>query len=181
MAKLVYASGPSEGREVRLTDFQIVGRLPGNGVPIPEDAGASRRHTRVFKSKGVFIALDLESKNGTLLNGERVTRAELKDGDVLTVGTTMFRFVAEPEDLFVAAPTSNVAGGGDDVVRAGKRGVDEKALIFSDTGRSSGETLGWLRGDLAQRPFLYRALLWIGAGLIAAGLFYWSYRAAASA
>ena len=177
MAKLVYTSGAAAGREITLGDFQVIGRLPSNAVPLPDDVGASRQHTRVYKAKGVFLALDLESKNGTLVNGEKVEKSELKDGDVLTVGTTSFRFVLEAADLQPAAGGARFTAA-DEVEVGGRRAAGEKALIFTEQ-KAGGDTLSWLRGDLSQRPFLFRAFLWVGVALLAAALCYWSYRAAA--
>jgi predicted component of type VI protein secretion system len=177
MAKLVFTSGSSAGREVALGDFQVIGRLPSNAVPLPDDSGASRQHTRVYKAKGAFVALDLGSKNGTLVNGDNVEKAELKDGDVLTVGTTTFRFELEPADR---APIGGAKVGGDDSVEVGgRKGVGEKALLFTEKQGPGYDTLSWLRGDLGQRPFFFRLLLWSGVALLAAALFYWTYRVAA--
>ncbi|HYC75985.1 MAG TPA: FHA domain-containing protein [Planctomycetota bacterium] len=177
MAKLVFTSGAETGREVALTDFQVIGRLPNNAVPIPDDVGASRRHTRVYRQKGAWLAVDLGSKNGTLVNGDRVEKAELKDGDVLTVGNTSFRFVAGPEDY---APAAGPRVGADDAVEVGgKKAVGEKALLARKDRAPGAETSTWLRGDLSQRPFLFRALMGLGALLVAAGLFYWAYRVSA--
>ena len=36
---------------------------------------------------------DLGSRNGTKVNGERIQRTELRDGDVITIGTTIIKFV----------------------------------------------------------------------------------------
>lgn len=176
MAKLVFTSGASSGREVALGDFQVIGRLPSNAVPLPEDSGASRQHTRVYRSQGAYVALDLDSKNGTLVNGDRVAKATLKDGDVLTVGTTSFRFVEEASDR----PQAGLKLGGEDEAVVGARGaIGEKALLFGDRSPPGRETLAWLRGDLGQRPFFVRLLLWIGVALLATALFYWTYRVAA--
>jgi predicted component of type VI protein secretion system len=177
MAKLVFTSGAAAGREITLGDFQVIGRLPSNAVPLPDDTGASRQHTRVYKSRGVFYALDLESKNGTLVNGERVEKIELKDGDVLTVGNTSFRFLAEPADVAPAAGSARFTAE-DAVEVGGRKAAGEKALLYTPAA-PAGDTLTWLRGDLSQRPFIFRALLWLGAGLVAAALCLWSYRAVA--
>lgn len=180
MAKLVVTSGASAGREIQLGDFQVVGRLPSNAVPIPDDTGASRQHTRLYRTGGKFFALDLNSKNGTFVNGERVEKAELRDGDVVTVGTTTFRFVVEAADL---APAASGATFRDEsqVEVGGKRAAGEKALIFTGAPTKGVDTLTWLRGDLSQRPFFLRTLLVVGVGLLAAALCYWSYTLAAGA
>ncbi len=51
----------------------------------------SRRHARLFETDGSWWLNDLESRNGTLLNGDRITEpAELRLGDVISVsGSTI--------------------------------------------------------------------------------------------
>ncbi|MFP4344124.1 MAG: FHA domain-containing protein [Anaerolineales bacterium] len=56
--------------------------------------GVSRRHARVYTRDGVCYVEDLDSTNGTFLNGERLTPYlpyKLHDGDVLTLGTLQIR------------------------------------------------------------------------------------------
>jgi len=53
------------------------------------DREASRRHVRLRRRGGEWELADLESKNGTHLNGEVVSSATLADGDVIEVGLTM--------------------------------------------------------------------------------------------
>lgn len=61
-----------------------IGRTPGNTIVI-ENAGVSRRHA-VARYEGDRVVLeDLASANGTFVNGQRVTRYELKDGDEITI------------------------------------------------------------------------------------------------
>lgn len=57
-----------------------------------DDAWMSSRHARLVKVLGRFAVEDLGSKNGTMQNGEAVTRAALKDGDLVEFGRTFFIF-----------------------------------------------------------------------------------------
>ena len=52
------------------------------------DANVSRRHAEVRHEDDDFWVVDLGSTNGTELNGKRVDRAKLSDGDRLTLGST---------------------------------------------------------------------------------------------
>src|SRR5437899_1577707 len=52
------------------------------------DLGVSSRHARVIRTNEGWKLEDLESKNGTRCNGERVRTAVLRDGDIIDVGRT---------------------------------------------------------------------------------------------
>lgn len=53
------------------------------------DAEVSRRHLRFESRNGIVYVNDLKSRNGTFLNGRRVTEAiEVRDGDAVDAGTT---------------------------------------------------------------------------------------------
>jgi hypothetical protein len=194
MARLIITSGEEAGREVQLSDTQVIGRLPTNAIPI-KDAGSSRQNTRIYRAHGRFTVIDLNSKNGTFVNGEQVARAELKDGDVITIGATSLKFVAEDEPA--AAPrVRGAAGGGtrpapalvgspDDVIEygtggAGARAISERAMRFSRATTATG-TLRWLRSEVSQHSALFRALLFLGALLLVAGIATTVYRLTAGA
>jgi hypothetical protein len=72
-----------------------VGRSKDSDVQI-EDRYASGFHARVFSREGRFLVEDMESTNGTLLNGAALSgEAELIDGDNVQIGDTVFRFEAQ--------------------------------------------------------------------------------------
>jgi Protein of unknown function (DUF3662)/FHA domain len=56
------------------------------------DANVSRRHAEVRQEGASYWIVDLGSTNGTELNGRRVERAQLSDGDRITLGATDVRF-----------------------------------------------------------------------------------------
>ncbi len=53
-----------------------------------DDPNVSRRHAEVRQEGATYWLVDLDSTNGTELNGKRVSRAKLSDGDRITVGST---------------------------------------------------------------------------------------------
>jgi diguanylate cyclase (GGDEF)-like protein len=70
-----------------------IGRSPNVELRL-EDDGISRNHARIRTETGRAWVEDMESRNGTFLNGERITvKVELKDGDKIQVGRgTVIRF-----------------------------------------------------------------------------------------
>jgi hypothetical protein len=72
-----------------------IGRTPDNDLRIDEDF-ISRRHAVVLAGPESTIVEDLNSTNGVFVNGEQVTRRELREGDLLTFGQTSFRYVLKP-------------------------------------------------------------------------------------
>jgi hypothetical protein len=63
----------------------LLGRHPGCGVVLG-DLSVSRRHARLTFRDGQWVLRDLDSTNGTLVNGRPVVRCQLLPGDVLTLG-----------------------------------------------------------------------------------------------
>jgi pSer/pThr/pTyr-binding forkhead associated (FHA) protein len=68
----------------------VVGRSHDADVRVV-DSWISRRHCEISEMDGMLVVRDLESTNGTLINGEHIQEALLLPGDRLTVGITSFR------------------------------------------------------------------------------------------
>jgi pSer/pThr/pTyr-binding forkhead associated (FHA) protein len=62
-----------------------VGRLPENDIVI-DNLSVSRKHAVIHSVRTGYVVRDLGSKNGTLLNGEKIEHGELHDGDTITIG-----------------------------------------------------------------------------------------------
>ncbi len=96
MAKLVIISGAAEQREFMLRPGDVVGRSSQCEVVIPGPL-VSRRHARV-SAKGAFWSIeDLDSGNGTFVNGRNVRSARLHDGDWVRVGDHQLTFVLDDD------------------------------------------------------------------------------------
>jgi len=64
----------------------FIGRLPENHIPI-SNMGISRRHVKIeLDPSGSYILSDLNSLNGTLVNGKKVKKVTLCHGDKITIG-----------------------------------------------------------------------------------------------
>ena len=69
-----------------------IGRTPDNDVQI-DAPNVSRHHAVVLAGTETCRIEDLNSTNGVMINGQRVIRHELQDGDTVTIGKTEFRFL----------------------------------------------------------------------------------------
>ncbi|MBI5361000.1 MAG: FHA domain-containing protein [Planctomycetes bacterium] len=91
MIKLTIIVGQSQ-TEFELDQFPIsFGRTPDNTIQLAEPNG-SRNHCRIEKTQQGYKLIDLESKNGTKLNGKFVNQALLKSGDDIGIGATRIIF-----------------------------------------------------------------------------------------
>lgn len=72
------------------TGENFIGRDPEKCKIILDDNEVSGVHALIKKSLINCILEDLNSSNGTILNGERINKAELSNGDVFTIGSTTF-------------------------------------------------------------------------------------------
>jgi cytochrome P450/NADPH-cytochrome P450 reductase len=76
----------------QLTRTLRIGRAPDNDIVVA-DAKVSRYHAELHQVDGTHRIVDLQSSNGTLVNGERIAAALLSDGDVVSIGEATFRLV----------------------------------------------------------------------------------------
>lgn len=86
-AYVIVIAGPNVGEMFKVEGAQDIGRSAHVPISI-RDSEISRQHARLVVRGGAIFVEDLGSTNGTFVNGERVTRRELEDGDKIQVGTT---------------------------------------------------------------------------------------------
>ncbi|MFC4533704.1 FHA domain-containing protein [Sphaerisporangium dianthi] len=93
-AAIVGREGPLAGQRFPISDAPITfGRKDDNNVVIASGR-ASRYHAQVLRESGEYVLRDRGSRNGTLVNGDRVTSHVLQQGDLITIGDETFRFEA---------------------------------------------------------------------------------------
>ncbi|HUB07920.1 MAG TPA: GGDEF domain-containing protein [Myxococcales bacterium] len=93
-AALVVLYGQDLGRRFELGRAEtIVGRSSRCDVQVDQES-VSRRHAKLSRSGGGIVVRDLESTNGTLVNDQAVTEYELRNGDLIKIGRTIFKFIA---------------------------------------------------------------------------------------
>src|SRR5438067_1251605 len=92
---LRFISGKYQGGEYPLADSGelIIGRSSELDLVLIEDM-VSRKHARLTLAAGGITIADLGSTNGTFVNGEKVRRAQLKEGDRILIGTSILKLVA---------------------------------------------------------------------------------------
>ncbi|MCI0743788.1 MAG: FHA domain-containing protein [Verrucomicrobia subdivision 3 bacterium] len=91
MARLVLLSEGLTGRTFELKDEKTsVGRVSDNTFEIPEGSVSSHHAEILLRGKDVVIK-DLNSTNGTFINGEKITEAVLKPGQILRLGMVEMR------------------------------------------------------------------------------------------
>jgi hypothetical protein len=81
---VLVVDGPGTRHELT-TGRNVIGRGTEADIRLP-DTGVSRKHVDVVLEGAVATAEDLGSTNGTLVNGRRISRQPLSDGDVIRIG-----------------------------------------------------------------------------------------------
>jgi len=149
---LTVLAGPDAGRQFDLAGPTIsVGRHSGNSVHLHDDR-VSRRHLELRSAHGGYQLFDLDSGNGTQVNGRTVQVIDLHPGDRIGVGDSLLRYDSEPPSVLASARL---------VVRATP---DHPSNILRSVAAEAGGRLlarpdqaatDWLRTRLASLAVLY--------------------------
>lgn len=111
--QLACIAGTVAGRSWELSAGTfVIGRLPTSDLPLPQEPGVSKVHAKIIAEGDRYTLVDAESRNGTIVNGQPVQRAVLKDGDEIRVCGCVLRFtqtgggggVKNPPSRLDAAP-----------------------------------------------------------------------------
>jgi pSer/pThr/pTyr-binding forkhead associated (FHA) protein len=102
MYKLLEIVDDNVTREHRLSeDVFAIGRNPGNQLQ-PDNTSVSGNHASISLTPSPYLdgamevsVEDLDSTNGTLVNGKRVKKQLLKHGDMLALGSLNLKFIDE--------------------------------------------------------------------------------------
>src|ERR1700730_3697930 len=96
--QLVAIDGPLRGRTFYLDESVVsIGRLESNDIKL-DDPFVSRHHCLIRNEGDEYLIEDLHSANGTYVNGKRVNIGSLKEGFLIGIGGSLFRF-RFPQDL----------------------------------------------------------------------------------
>lgn len=94
LACLIMVVGPMIGEKFPLAkECMVIGRQREAEIFI-DDTSISRRHAEVVqKADGTAVLRDLDSKNGTFCNDEKIREKALKDGDLIRIGDAILKYV----------------------------------------------------------------------------------------
>lgn len=107
MVKLVVISDELSGKEFELTDEKIsVGRLPDNKIHIDHSA-VSSRHAELTQKGSDYVVRDLNSTNGTRVNGQRVVETKLSHGDTVGFAHIQCQYISTSRDKPQPLPEPN--------------------------------------------------------------------------
>lgn len=112
MAVLKVVKGNCPGQLLELLgDRMVMGRHPSCEIVL-DNAAVSRNHAQILEAQGGWFLEDLRSRNGTLLNGERIQgRTELRNGDEIRVCEVVLRFfLGSPPDSSSSGVGSRLRG-----------------------------------------------------------------------
>jgi hypothetical protein len=103
---LRFISGKYQGNEFPLKANQeiIVGRGSEFDIVLVEDM-VSRRHAKFVTGDDYVILQDLGSTNGSFVNGERIRKIRLREGDRILVGTSILKLIPHKGEDFLGEPT----------------------------------------------------------------------------
>jgi pSer/pThr/pTyr-binding forkhead associated (FHA) protein len=91
--KLIISQGEEQPTTIELqTEYTHLGRNDDNELPIPEPSISSRHCVFILSGSDVIVR-DLNSSNGTYVNGEPITETILQPGDNIQVGVIDIKFV----------------------------------------------------------------------------------------
>ena len=102
-----------------------IGRIQDNDIVLEGNDTVSRHHAKIVLEDEKLVLLDLESKNGTKVNGEKISRQELKSHDKLEVGGVGLAFEVIPEQV------NSSEGAGATIVGEEISEQDEKTEYFA--------------------------------------------------
>lgn len=92
-SRVVIVNGATAGDTYPLKGVVSMGRAESNTIVL-RDAKVSRQHAQIQQQGNEFVVIDLNSSNGTFVNGQRVEECVLTDGDEIQIGDFVMQFQA---------------------------------------------------------------------------------------
>jgi len=152
--------GNNQGTRFELEgDSLSLGRDAANDIRL-NDTEVSRRHAEMLRANGTFTLKDLDSSNGTYVNGKKVRSHELANGDEVQLGSTMM--------LFTSLADESTGGAADriDIIARSQQG--DRSRIVRSMGQAEGSRVldggqssssAWLARARSNLQVMYRTAL----------------------
>jgi signal transduction histidine kinase/pSer/pThr/pTyr-binding forkhead associated (FHA) protein len=125
-----------------------LGRESSNAVQL-HDTEVSRQHAEFQRAENGYLLVDLNSSNGTFVNGKRVQQHRLTTGDQVQMGSTLMLYTSPPEESL-----EDLTG---KVDISSRQAADEPSHIVRSVTPQEGSRLLDLRAEQAQNSWLARA------------------------
>lgn len=149
MPSLFVIRGNDQGTRFEIDGQSVsLGRESANAIQL-HDTEVSRHHAELERAENSYLLVDLNSSNGTFVNGRRVERHRLATGDQVQMGSTLMLYTGPPEESL-----EDVTGKVDITSR---HAADESSHIVRSVTQQEGSRLLDMRADKGQNPWLARA------------------------
>ncbi len=151
VASLFVIQGRDQGTRFELEGETVgLGRDASNPVQV-HDTEVSRRHAELRRSAEGMVLGDLQSSNGTFVNGNRVERHDLHTGDRIQVGRTLLLFTDAEDNSSVRRAIEGI-----DIVDS-RASRSESQIIHSIPQKEGSRILDPATVDESESPWLARA------------------------
>jgi pSer/pThr/pTyr-binding forkhead associated (FHA) protein len=112
MPKLILKFKETILKEYALEDEMVtIGRVDDNTIKV-DNMAVSSHHSKLIRENGDFVLIDLNSLNGTFVNGQKVSKWILKNNDFITIGKHTLVYIDE------RAPKKSPLSGGTSELRS---------------------------------------------------------------
>jgi pSer/pThr/pTyr-binding forkhead associated (FHA) protein len=171
MAKLVVLSAGMTGRSHLLkAEKTTIGRVEDNMFQIPEPSVSSHHCEVVVRGNDVLIR-DLNSTNGTFINGEKVSESVLKLGQVLRLGQIELRLDTDdaPAPAAASSPAPSTSTAPATTTPSGKKPLDHTMVMqrgVNLTEFEQGRQPGTPGKGFSKKDDKVSKIFWIAAGCV---------------
>src|SRR5579883_2191751 len=109
--KLIVLGGSQKGKELIVEGDVVlrIGKAEGNDLVLPEET-VSRFHLEILRQGTDYLVRDLDSTNGTFVDGSRIREAYVRPGSIIRAGTVPIRFVPYEERVEILPSEKNRLG-----------------------------------------------------------------------
>lgn len=130
--------GPERGKIFDDLSLPVtIGREKGNSIVI-DDERMSRFHLKIFEESGLILMVDLDSTNGTRVNGENTMLWALRPGDLIAVGNSLLVFGSR-SDIIERLAAIRLRAAGGNAVFMGVTPAESSSMLAIDTKETTSE------------------------------------------